>query len=120
MVAEIEVAVGQSDPGRRVIGADEGGIDPGFALGALVAKLAFQPEHSEVVSGDGVDIESGLVVDVERIVVRRIGNCRVDVIDRRVGVRILGNSTPPSIPTYGPVVCANAGVAKAAAATAAR
>ena len=32
--------------------------------GALVAKLAFDAEHAEVVTGDGVDIDAGLEVDL--------------------------------------------------------
>ena len=44
-------------------------------LGALVAKLALEPEHAEVVAADEVDVIAGLVLDPG------------DVVERHVGVR---------------------------------
>ncbi len=92
-----DVAVGPVQ--RGVESREIGRID--FELvdtGALVAKLTFEPEHAEIVTGDHVDVVALLVVEPERVAEGRVG--RPDdnrrrrclggrVVDEQVGILIL-------------------------------
>ena len=50
-------------PGAGVHRSDEGVVEAeALRLGALVAKLAFQAEHAEVVAADQVDVVAVLVL----------------------------------------------------------
>src|SRR3546814_13978976 len=50
----------------RVERPDEAAVDFELIdLGTLVAQLGFEPEHAEIVAGDGVEVVAALVIDAE-------------------------------------------------------
>jgi len=56
----------------------------------LVAKLAFEPEHAEVVAADKVDVITGLVLDPRNVVERHVGYRRIGEVDIGVDMLLLG------------------------------
>ena len=70
-----------------------------LSLALLPAQLAFEPEHAEIVTNDGIDIEALLIVDPDGVFLsevsrsddqwRRYDRLRGVEQDRRVSILIL-------------------------------
>src|SRR5438128_6477578 len=76
--AEVERSRSEGVARRRVDAGQERIVDGDvLELGVLVAELALEPEHAEVVAADKVDVIAGLVLDPGDVVEGNVGHRRI-------------------------------------------